>query len=834
LLPDRSAFWGLALVTGATMMLQVVLTRIFSVVLWYHMSLVAVSMAMFGMTVGAMIVHYRPDVFTPDRAAAACSRHAMRFALYMVVALLFCLNTPCEVRTTPLGLLWMALWMSVAASPFVFSGICVCVMLTRFPTAVGRLYAFDLAGAAAGCLAVVWLLDYLDAPSAVLATAALAATGAALFALPLGDDGMPMVTTAPGAGNASAVSQAESRGMHRPARLRFAVAGLLAVATLVNTAVQPVRIRYTPGNYVGDDVPYRHAWWNVFSYVTVTEPHRGATLWGPGDKTVWDHSREHLFVQMDTRASTAMANFNGDYATAQWLMDDATSVVHNLRSDGPALVIGSGGGRDILTALVPSRGARSVVGVDINPRMIGLLSDVEVEFSGGIGRLPNVDLHVDEARSWLARNDRPFQVITIPLVDTSVAGTAGAFALTENSLYTVEAFRLFLSRLTDDGILSVSRWWYSGRIGETQRLVGLAAAALRASGVEHPEQHLTIVRGGDLATLMVSRRPLTADDGAKLAAACDAHGFEVLLLPPAASGAAAAPDLALLPPGVRILHQAARDPDWWKTSSFSSLVDLSPSTDERPFFFHSYRMRNVLFGGYLAGESSVSDANAGVAFFDHNAMLVLATLLTALALLTTAVFAWPLVGSGLAAAPSLAYFGAIGLGFMFFESSQLQRLSIFLGNPVYALTVVLFTLLLSSSLGASIAGRLWERLGAGCLAPVAGAMLVTLLAIGLATPLVTQHFEGSPTLVRIASAALLMAPAGVFMGMFFPIGLRLVEGSGRVPLAWCWGINGMTSTFAAVAAIAVSISFGVSATFWLGAMCYAGAGMIGLTLRRAN
>ncbi len=805
---DRSAYWGLALITCATLMLQVILTRIFSVVMWYHMSLVAVSMAMFGMTVGSLIVHRRPVAFAPERAWTACDRYGLWFGLAAVAGLLVCLNTPIEVRPTFMGFVLIGWWNAVAALPFVFSGVCVCVALTRFPRAVGRLYAADLAGAAGGCVLVVYLLDHLDAVSGVIAVAAMAVLGAAMFSRAGGD----------------AVR----------ARRRLVTAGALAMAAMVNTVFQPVALQYSVGRYIADR-PLRHEWWNVFSYVTVSPPAYGPTWWGAGDRAEWDAERIHLRVEMDTRASTAMVQFSGDWDTVGWLMEDAVSAAHHLRSAGPALVIGSGAGRDVLTALVPARGARRVVGVDVNPRMVELLILHEREFSGHLAALPGVELHADEARSWLTRRDERFQVITIPLVDTSAASAAGAYALTENSLYTVEAFELFLDRLTDDGLLSVSRWWYQGRIGETHRLVVLAAAALRAAGETEPARRLMVVRGDDIATLLVSREPFLAADLERADAACAKHGFE-LLLRPAVDAQPAAGDPRLL--------AAATDPGWPAESLFSALVDLAAPTDDRPYFFHSYRMANLLRSdaALLADQQATAAGGAGVAFFDHNAMLVLGVLVAALTVVVAGIFWWPMrrggAASGHADRPraliTLAYFGAIGMGFMFFESAQMQRLSLFLGNPVYALTVVLFTLLLACALGAWIAGVWWERAGRAAVAPMVIAALVVIAGVGLATPYMTVALAGGEAPLRILGAIGLLAPPGILMGMFFPTGLRLADGVAGASLAWCWGVNGLTSTYAAVLSIAVSISAGIASTYWLGVAIYAAAAVLGLSLARST
>ena len=694
----RPLSWGLSLVAAATLMLQIALTRIFSVTMWYHMSLVSVSMAMFGMTLGALVVDRMPGTFTRQRAPKLCALISLGFALCMAISLAVCLHTPFQVEMSASGIGLILYWNSVAALPFVLSGICVCVCLTRFPERVGRLYAYDLAGAALGCLAVVWLLGSLDAISAILAVAALPALAAAAFALSGKEAKLAMVSV-----------------------VLAAVLGGMAVH---NSGAQWLRIQYVLGKKFSTQ-QLRHQFWNVFSYITVTQPRDGAFLWGRGSNLPTSGlSATSMELTMDTRASSDLVKFNGDWDSVEWLLYDATSLAHGLRSDGDVLVIGVGGGRDVLSALIPTRGQRRVEAVEINPYTHALVKSIEAEFTG-LAEIPGVTLHLDEARSWVERSQERFQVITIPLVDTSAASAAGAYALTENSLYTLEAFRLFHRHLTDDGVLSVSRWWFRGALGETHRLVGLAAASLRSEGVQEPRGHIVVCLGSNLSTLLISRKPYTEEDLNLLDQVCEKRGFVKLLTP----REAADPSLVA----------AVEDPTWATLRRHGSvLVDVSPPTDDRPYFFHSYSLRNLLSRAAWSQQS-------GQSHWDREAMVILAVLVLAVSVLGLAVVLLPMwFDSATTRVTSdtlqtLAFFAAIGLGFMLFESAQMQRLSIFLGYPIYALTVVLFTLLLSSSLGASTVGRLWPN---GAVKACLG-LLIAMAVTGVLTPAIQSSFASS-------------------------------------------------------------------------------------------
>ena len=793
---NRGVFLGLALTAAATLMLEIVLTRVFSVIMWYHMSLVAVSMAMFGMTLGALIVHWRPEAFRPENAARACARHSLWFGVAVVFSLLVCLSTPFRVDTTlkavtPNTIFLVMYWNAIAALPFVFSGIAVCTALTRFPRQIGKLYAADLGGAAAACLVVVWLLNHVGALSAIILIGAVALLASMAFAV----------------------------GAEPPSR-KLAPRGILflvvAALGLVNSSAGLIRLQYALGQYIGDDV-VKHEFWNAFSYVRVWPSRAGHHMWGTAVNPPFTPGAV-MHVEMDTRASTPMMSFGGDWKSIDYLNWDASNAAQQLRKDGEVLVIGTGGGRDVLSALIGTQGQRHVIGVDINPIMIDLLTNLESEYSGNLGRLPHVSFFNDEARSWAARTKERFQIITIPLVDTSAASAAGAFALTENNLYTTEAFELFLNRLTDDGILSVSRWWHGGRIGETHRLVVMAAAALRHEGVADPRAQLAVVRGGELSTLLMARRPFTAADRATLEGLRGKYGFDLMLLPGAGSSQ---PELVA----------AAENPDWPDKPAFAD-VNVHAPTDDQPFFFHSYRLSNFF--------QPSNWARVGSATYDKDAISILVGLVLLVTLLGVAVVVVPLVRERrrssvkLAAVDleTIAFFTAIGVAFMFFEAAQMQRLSIFLGYPIYALTVALFALLLSSSVGASYAGRLYERRGPDAIAPLLGALIPVLVVVGLATRPVIHHWESASTPVRVIVAALLVAPPGFFMGTAFPLGLRLGQQLSSMSLAWCWAVNGMASTCAAVYGIALSISMGFATTFWSSLVCYVVAAGLALRLVR--
>ncbi len=560
--PTASTYLGLFFVALATVMYEIVLTRIFSVTMWYHFAFVAISVAMFGMTVGAIIVYLRPAFFTQERVAEHLTLGAVLFAVSAVVSFVISLFVPFDGEVTIGGLLSTGLTYAIIAVPFVFSGICVALALTKFPQRVGKLYACDLIGAATGCLLVIVTLNVTDGPTAVIAVGALAGLAAVVFGV---------------------------RASPRLRRASVAVAlvlGAFAAAhtVLVRDESPLVRLQWVKGRA---EPRALYEKWNSFSRVTVfgdpTQPTAPAG-WGVSAAFRPERGVRQLSLLIDASAGTVLTGYDGNPADLEHLKYDVTNLVHYVRQGARVLVIGVGGGRDVLSAVL--FGQRSVLGVEINQDIIGTVNGKFGGFTGHLDRLPQVRFVNDEARSYIARQTERFDIIQISLIDTWAATSAGAFVLTENSLYTAEAWKLFLDRLSPNGILAVSRYHFRSRPDETYRLTSLAHAALTRAGVTDPRPHIVIVKQIDasgrtpvgIATMLVGRAPFSDRDLDTIEAVAQKMQFEVVLSPRFSAD------------DTFTTLASADDPRRF-LASFP--VNIAAPTDDSPFFFHTLRLRNV-------------------------------------------------------------------------------------------------------------------------------------------------------------------------------------------------------------------------------------------------
>jgi hypothetical protein len=784
----------------STLFFEVLLTRIFSVTMWYHFAFMAVSLAMFGMTLGALTVYLLPHVFSSRGLMLQLGISSFAYALSVVICFLAHIAVPFEAAFSLRGFLSVAYVYVVIGIPFVFSGICVSLVLTRFPGQVGGLYAADLFGAALGCLILVWVLGVTDGPTAVFVAALLGACGALCFLV-------------------AARSRAFLVGV---AVSCVFLAGFVAFNTWQVHRQRPlIRLRWVKGRV--ESLPTYEAW-NCFSRVTV---------WGDADRAVprsaWGlspaYKREHvgpeLYLTIDGAAGTCMEGFDGDFEKVAYLKQDIVNLAHYLRPAASVLIVGTGGNRDVLSAL--AFGQASITGVEINGAIFDIVNGLYGDFGGQLALYPGVRFVNDEARSYIARQGDLLDILQITFVDTWAATAAGAFVLTENSLYTVEAWRTFLSHLTPTGILTVSRWWFSEQPAEMYRLTALACAALRSLGVTEPADHILLVRLDrkredrdnpvDIGCMLVGRSPFTQTDLMTIERLTNEMQFELSFSPKATQD--------------ERFRQIAEADDL-RAYARQYPLDISPPTDDRPFFFHMLRFRDM---------ARPQLWELGNASFNLKAVFVLGSLLVIVGVLTLLCIFVPLLLSRSArisrrVTPYLVYFAAIGLGFMLIEIGQVQHLMIFLGHPTYGLTVALFTLLVAGGAGSWIVQHAKLTRPARSMVGRLAVLLLVLLIMMLATPIITSSFQSSETPVRIVVAVLILAPMGLVMGTAFPLGMRWASSSAADLTPWLWGINGATSVCASVLAVVISLAFGISVTLRVGFAAYVVATLTVVLARR--
>jgi spermidine synthase len=775
----RSVLAGVGLIALAALLFEVVLTRIFAVTLWYYFGALSISLAMLGMAVAAVLCFLLPTRLVGENAP----RSLFVFSLVFVVLVPISVKVHLAIPFTgyepgdPGFYLGLGVQIAVIFGVFFAAGMCISIALFRHARAVSRVYFFDLVGASVGSLLVVPLLYRFSAPDVVFLVGVFGALAGLCFSRELRKRLVTGVFAA----------------------LALASAALFVTNEKIDLLeIEAVKSYDSPGMQQHEEAPVFEKW----------SPVSRVAVFGPR-KT---ESGEVYNVTNDAGAPTVLRRFNGDFGTMQFLTRDFREIVHHLKKGGHALIIGSAGGTDVLASLVFGR--EKVTAVEINPVIAELVTTHFADYIGRIFRDPRVTLHVQEGRNFVAGSDEQYDIIQITMIDSWGGAAAGAYIFNENSLYTADAVEDYWEHLEPDGILSISRY-YSW--AEGLRLTNLFVQHLLSSGIEDVHEHIAVVtekeRGYQRATVLLKKSAFTAGEVA-LIRNVSAQGHFGLVYAPGL------PDGQMLQADDARLYRRLIHPEAYPGTDREKLIanyprDISPPTDDRPFFFFTTRFRDLLD---TTGEEHPARRLALPILYG---MFVIFGLFGVLSILV------PLRLSrraDITAAPFrmrlLVYFCMLGVGYLLVEISLIQRLTVFLGHPTYSFVVVLTTLLFSSGVGSYVSGW-WNRRGTATALVQALAGLIVLLAVYVFV--VYDLFISLMALAktwRIVLAVAVLVPPGLLMGMMFPMGIQIARRAHEHLVPWGWGVNGAFSVFASVCSLVISLNLGLKAGLAIGTLCY--------------
>lgn len=722
---------GVFLITLSGLVFEIGLTRIYSATIWYHFAFVIISMALLGWGLGGLAVHLLQRAFpaTLDKAAM----FALLYAIAIPACLWILMRYPFQIERLPM-------YFVAPLVPFFLAGVALSIVFSLHRAIAGSLYFADLLGASLGAVLVTVLLQTLGGEASLL-IAAVAPMAAAACLSPrvrlIGVGGAVLIALA-------AVTNGSTDLFH-----------------VIPGTIKAMRrqMEERPGSRIAQ------TGWNAYSRIDAVE--------GIGAPFL-----ARLYIDSD--AWTSILPWNGKLDALRELRDSFRALPFRLTPQGETLVIGPGGGSDVLAAL--ASGSRKVTAVELNPLMIQFVRHYG-DAAGNIYNRPDVEIVYSEGRNFISRTDRRFDTIFLGFVDSWASVASGGLSLSENYLYTTQAFRAYYDHLSDDGVLAILRWDMDipRLISNSVALLGVEEAAKRAvvlkekrSSPDDPSQMLFMLR----------KRPFTQAETATIVNDWTMASAFIVPGRPA-------------PPPYDDLLERKKSLAAYEAESTRR---VGPVFDDSPFYFAVERPWGMPR--------------------DIAERLVTWLLVPSLALLAVfSAFGKPKGERVGPFAASIVYFAALGFGFITVELALLQHLTLLLGHPIFTLSVLLFTLLAAGGVGSAVSRSV---------SPRAAALIVAVLGAieALALPQLVPLLLPLPIAARVAIAIIVIAPLGFAMGMPFPRGL---ESTGRGPLPappFYWGLNGIMSVVGSVTTVFVALTLGFQAAMLIGCGCYVLAALV--------
>ena len=810
-------FVSIFLISSALIAYEIALMRLMSIAEWHHFAYMIISLALLGFGASGSVIAITQH-WLMRRFHAAYTASGLMCAISLVCC--FALTqyvpfNPFMVVWQPIQLLFLLAQYLILAIPFFFGAACIGMALLQFNTKVNRLYFFDLLGSGIGALGII-LVMYLVSPVQIL--------------------------TVVSAIGFCSVIVANVRSRWKLLSLIVVIAGGF-ISYLV---IKPIEIRISPYKGLSSTLNFPDAeiLSNRYSPLGTLHVARSKSIRAvPGLSIRSEYSiPPQLGLFTDADAMTAITHFGGDISELAFLDDTISAVAYHLIDKPRVLVLGAGGGSDVLNALYHD--ADSVDAVELNPQVIDLVTHQHRDFSGqifGAVALYPVNVHIAEARGFIRSTRKKYDLIQIAMLDSLGAAASGTHSLNENYLYTVEAIEDFVQHLAPGGILSITRWLKSPP-RDMIKLFATAVEALEQIDGAIPANQLALIREWRSGTLLIKNEQFKPYEKEAIQTFCQRRSFDLAYYPQMAASEANRYNQLPEPIYFTAAHAImfGNREQFYKDYPFQ----IRPATDDRPYFSQFLRLGTLAQIIHTIGRNAIPFIEWGylllIAMLIQAVVAGLILILLPLLLLRKQPMSLTTCGTRRASdiqASSLSngkqgavqwrtcsYFLSLGIGFMLIEMAFIQKFLLLLSYPTYAVAVVLCAFLVFAGLGSFCCPRMSQICQKFGLHVAIPAIIIILSLIALAYLLllapVFSHFIASSDPLKILVSVVLIAPLAFFMGMPFPLGIERLRRNRPHLIAWAWGINGYASVVGAILATCLAVAFGFNAVILLAIAVY--------------
>ncbi|MDP2927681.1 MAG: hypothetical protein Q8N80_02640 [Candidatus Omnitrophota bacterium] len=778
---SRRLLFFIVLVTSAvTLELQLLQIRILSVALWYHFVYIVITMALLGFATSGTVLFLSNKLknLSDESFYAFCLIGlsisvfiSSKYGYYPIIDT-FALSPNPKII---FGL--MATYL-ILMLPYFFAGLAIGGSFMRFPGITAKIYFFNLIGSSLGCLFFIVSIGPIGASHLVTITSLLSIA--------------PLLY----------INLQHKLHKHKRAILIWPIFLILILA-------------FPEDSIFHNILPEKHKqFWTVFQEDTEVE----YTKWNPIsriDVISYKKAPGFKYIVMD---GDAMAWFyspalSRDLLRTTFVDRNAAYVLADVAPER-VLVIGAGGGFDVLTAVFNS--AKIVDAVEINPTTAYLIREKFSDQINNVFSYNNINLFVEDGRSFVRRSPYKYDAIILYYTDSFLALSTGAYTLSDSFLYTKEAFIDYLDHLTDTGYIQIGRWAYPEKPKEALRVFSIALAACREKGYKRPSEHIVVIASQNktVGNVIFKTKPFSRAEKEKLIQFCKSNRLEIWY-----------PDIAVVSEGQRNYMEPfvslAKYSDSNTESEFYNKYefDVTPSTDDIPFFYHYNRKGPLQIKPSAPWTSAYFNSIRGVwHIFVLSFLFLHASVLSLILVLLPLMFTRKRASISNLGLFTCFYFFSIGFAFMLLEMGILQKFVLFLGSPIYSMAVVIPAILAGAGFGSLSSGLIKKHLKQWIMALVFICGIFILILVKL-MPFLSNLFLLSSLWFRIGIVTMVVAPISYFMGFAFPLGLRLISTKDGSLVPWAWAINGSASVIASIAAIMIAMSFGFNLVL-IGSACF--------------
>jgi spermidine synthase len=779
--------YSIALLSATALAYEILLVRLFAIIQWHHYAYMVISLALLGYGASGTFLAFTLKPLLANFRLAILANMTL-FGLSTLTCFLIAQSIPFNPDEVAFdarqwrNLVVMYLTLSL---PFFFVANAIGLALANARENLSRVYAADLIGAGTGSLAIILLL-FTVFPLSALQWLSVLGIGAALIAA-------------------------------WETRLRSHTGWLLLTVLIAVVMLIPGDwLRLSPSPYKDLSQTLRITGTRILEQrtsplglISVIESPRVPLRHAPGlSLNATNEPPEQLGIFIDGNGPSVINRVLKETSSLDYLNQLTSALPYHLGNPNHILIPGSGGGSDVLQAL--HLGTGQVDAVELNPQIIDLVKQHYGDFAGDIYNNDRVQIISAEVRGFLHNQQQRYDLIQLPLLDSFSASSTGL-----DYLYTLEAFEQYLQHLTPAGMLAINRW-VKMPPRDMLKVFATVTSALERQGLTDIPYRLALIRGWQTSTLLVKNSRFSLEELAAIRRFSEQRSFDLGYLPDMTP--TEANRFNILPKAY--FYQSALQLLGDKKQQFLSdyKFNLQPATDNQPYFFHFFRWSSLPEIVKLYGQG-------GVPLIDTGYLVMTATLVQAI-VVSLALVLLPLLllkrrtrhtNNQPHPGRVFVYFSALGLAFLFTEIAFIQKLTLFLHHPLYAVAVSLAAFLLFAGLGSGWSRRLASK--TNIMRPIGAAVLLCLLYLFTLDFIFAQLIH-LPDIARILISIILIAPLAFCLGMPFPIGLEQLARYAPEWLPWAWGINGCASVISAVLATLLAIHFGFNTVLIIAMILY--------------